>query len=51
MEEQSTLSIEKQLDQILAAVRLADHRVRKAHLENEQFFLDWQDNLNAISVK
>ena len=28
-----------------------DQLVRKTKLENEQFFLDWQDKVNEISVK
>ncbi len=28
-----------------------DRLVRKTELENEQFFLDWQDKVNEISVK
>lgn len=28
-----------------------DRLVRKTKLDNEQFFLDWQDKVNEISVK
>lgn len=28
-----------------------DQLVRKTKLDNEQFFLDWQDKINEISVK
>jgi hypothetical protein len=28
-----------------------DTKVRKLGLENEQWFLDWQDEINKISVK
>ena len=28
-----------------------DQLVRKTKLDNEQFFLDWQDKVNEISVK
>ena len=28
-----------------------DAKVRKLGLENEQWFLDWQDELNKISVR
>lgn len=35
----------------LESVYRIDREVRKKGLENEQWFLDWQDELNAISVK
>jgi hypothetical protein len=37
--------------EILDKVKQFDTQVRSAHLENEQWFLDWQDKLNEISVK
>ena len=35
----------------LYAVQELDKMVREKALENEQWFLDWQDKLNEISVK
>lgn len=33
------------------ALKEVDETVRENGLENEQWFLDWQDKLNEISVK
>lgn len=35
----------------LYAVQEVDKMIRANALENEQWFLDWQDKLNEISVK
>lgn len=36
---------------IIKKSKLCDETVRKFGLENEQWFINWQDELNAISVK
>ena len=47
MEEHIKIMLEKSLE----LVRTADKLVRDNKLENSQEFLDWQDELNALSVK
>lgn len=37
--------------QCLAMAETLDQLVREHNLQNEQWFLDWQDKLNEISVK
>ena len=39
------------LEKSLELVRTTDKLVRDNKLENSQEFLDWQDELNALSVK
>lgn len=36
---------------IIKRSKLVDKTVREFNLENEQWFINWQDDLNAISVK
>ncbi len=36
---------------VIETINAIDKQVRASHLENEQWFLDWQDKLNEISVK
>ena len=38
-------------EESLDAIQEVDKIVRENGLENEQWFLDWQDKLNEISVK
>ena len=47
MEEKIKVVLEKSLE----LVRTADKLVRDNKLENSWEFLDWQDELNALSVK
>lgn len=47
MEEKIKVVLEKSLE----LVRTTDKLIRSHKLENSQEFLDWQDKLNAISVK
>lgn len=47
MEEKIKVVLEKSLE----LVRTTDRLVRDNKLENSQEFLDWQDELNALSVK
>ena len=39
------------LDIMIEQLETFDSLVRKAHYENEQWFLDFQDKLNEISVR
>lgn len=43
--------IKTMLEKSLELVRTTDKLVRDNKLENSQEFLDWQDELNALSVK
>ena len=47
MEEKIKVVLEKSLE----LIRTTDKLVRDNKLENSQEFLDWQDELNALSVK
>ena len=47
MEEKIKVVLEKSLE----LVKTTDKLVRDNKLENSQEFLDWQDELNALSVK
>lgn len=47
MEEHIKTMLEKSLD----LIRSTDKLIRNLKLENSQEFLDWQDELNALSVK
>ena len=47
MEEKIKVVLEKSLE----LVRTTDKLVRDNKIENSQEFLDWQDELNALSVK
>lgn len=47
MEEKIKVVLEKSLE----LVRTTDKLVRDNKLENSQEFLNWQDELNALSVK
>ena len=38
-------------EESVEALKEVDETVRENGLENEQWFLDWQDKLNEISVK
>lgn len=44
-------SLIENADNLLSLVELIDKEVRARGLQNEQWFLDWQDALNRISVK
>lgn len=44
-------SLIENADNLLSLVELIDKEVRARGLQNEQWFLDWQDELNRISVK
>ena len=41
----------KQIDHILEEINTLDDYVRTHELHNEQWFLDFQDRLNEISIK
>lgn len=43
--------IKTMLDKSLDLIRSTDKLIRNLKLENEQELLDWQDEINAISVK
>lgn len=43
--------LKKNVNRILKCIKKVDAQVREMELENEQWFLDFQDELNAISVK
>ena len=47
MEEHITTMLKKSLE----LIRSTDTLIRNLKLENSQEFLDWQDDINAISVK
>lgn len=44
-------AIIKSLNKTIQDLNKIDVKVRKLGLENEQWFLDWQDELNKISVR
>lgn len=44
-------AIIKSLNGTIQDLNRIDAKVRKLGLENEQWFLDWQDELNKISVR
>lgn len=44
-------AIIKSLNKTIQDLNKIDTKVRKLGLENEQWFLDWQDELNKISVR
>ena len=44
-------AIIKCLNKTIQDLNKIDAKVRKLGLENEQWFLDWQDELNKISVR
>jgi hypothetical protein len=43
--------IKTMLKKSLELIRSTDTLIRNLKLENSQEFLDWQDDINAISVK
>ena len=43
--------IKTMLKKSLELIRSTDTLIRNLKLENSQEFLDWQDEINAISVK
>jgi len=43
--------LQKLCNKIIKRSKLVDKTVREFNLENEQWFINWQDELNAISVK
>ena len=44
-------NIKRFLEITIGQLEVLDNLVRKAHYENEQWFLDFQDKLNEISVR
>lgn len=44
-------SLVEHLTTVLDFIKVLDKEVRSKNLQNEQWFLDWQDELNSISVK
>lgn len=46
-----TTSLKEQLQQYLEYLERLDREVRSRNLQNEQWFLDWQDHLNLLSIK
>lgn len=51
LETMLTKAIIKSLNKIIYDLNKIDAKARKLGLENEQWFLDWQDELNKISTK
>ena len=45
------LDLQNDARAIIEAVDIFDQTVRDLNKENEQWFLDWQDDLNEISVR
>lgn len=45
------LSLLEHIQKALVYVEMLDREVRARELQNEQWFLDFQDKLNEISVK
>ena len=43
--------IQNSLNKTIQDLNRIDSKVRKLGLEHEQWFLDWQDKLNEISVR
>lgn len=43
--------LQKLCNKIIKNSKECDEITRKLGLENEQWFINWQDELNAISVK
>ena len=43
--------VKTMLDKSIDLIRSTDKLIRNLKLENEQELLDWQDEINAISVK
>lgn len=44
-------SLKEHAQKALEYIEMIDKEVRNLGLQNEQWFLDWQDKLNEISVK
>ena len=44
-------SLKERLETLLITIEVLDREVRSLKLENNQWFIDWQDKLNRISVK
>lgn len=44
-------SLKERLETLLITIEVLDREVRSLKLENNQWFIDWQDELNRISVK
>ena len=44
-------AIQKSLDKSIYDLNKIDSKIRMLGLQNEQWFLDWQDKLNEISVR
>lgn len=44
-------SLKERLETLLITIEVLDREVRSLKLENSQWFIDWQDELNRISVK
>lgn len=44
-------SLKEHAEKALEYIQIVDKEVRAKHLENEQWFINWQDKLNVISVK
>lgn len=44
-------SLKENAERVLIEIGIFDREVRARGLENEQWFIDWQDELNRISVK
>ena len=38
-------------NKVIENTKAIDELVRENNLQNEQFFIDWQDELNEISVR
>lgn len=44
-------SLKEHAEKALSYIQMIDKEVRTKRLENRQWFLNWQDRLNEISVK
>ena len=50
-EPNATEALKDDMNRLIQVADSYDKLIRQKHLENEQFFLDWQDKLNEISVR
>lgn len=44
-------SLKEHSEKALEYIQMVDREVRAKRLQNEQWFINWQDKLNEISVK
>ncbi len=44
-------SLKEAMEKYLSVIDILDKEVRSRELQNEQWFIEWQDKLNEISVR